>query len=66
MNPDYILLLNNDTVVDKNFLNEMVNAADKDSKIGILGPKVYYYELMGIKLLLGENINLCMENSRSK
>lgn len=42
--PDYILLLNNDTVVDKNFLEELVNNGETDEKIGILGPKIYYYD----------------------
>ncbi|MFX1520820.1 MAG: glycosyltransferase family 2 protein, partial [Promethearchaeota archaeon] len=40
---DYILLLNNDTVVDAPFLTELVNAAEKDNKIGIVGPKVYNF-----------------------
>ncbi len=30
LNSNYILLLNNDTVVDKNFLNELVKFADTD------------------------------------
>ena len=44
LDPDYILLLNNDTVVDVNFLDGMVKLAETDEKIGILGPKVYYYD----------------------
>lgn len=40
---DYILLLNNDTVVDSEFLSELVRAAESDSKIGIVGPKIYFY-----------------------
>lgn len=42
--PKYILLLNNDTVVDKEFLKELINAGEKDDQIGILGPKIYYYD----------------------
>lgn len=45
---DYILLLNNDTVVDKKFLTELVKAAEK-KKIGVLGPKIYYYDYGGKK-----------------
>jgi len=45
--PDYVLLLNNDTVVDKEFLSELVVAAEKDEKIGIVGPKTYYYDYNG-------------------
>ncbi|MBE8540567.1 glycosyltransferase [Geoglobus acetivorans] len=47
LNPDYVLLLNNDTVVDKNFLNELVKVAESDKSIGIIGPKVYYYDFDG-------------------
>ena len=40
---EYLLLLNNDTVVDDQFLKELVNVALDDPKIGILGSKIYYY-----------------------
>ncbi len=43
LSPDYILLLNNDTGVDRGFLDELVDMAEKDDGIGIIGPKVYYY-----------------------
>jgi len=43
LDPDYVLLLNNDTVVDKKFLNELVNKGESNKQIGILGPKIYYY-----------------------
>lgn len=43
LNADYILLLNNDTVVDKDFLDELVNTGEKKEDIGIIGPKIYYY-----------------------
>lgn len=42
--PDYILLLNNDTVVDPKFLAEMVEVAQADPAIGIAGAKIYYYD----------------------
>jgi len=41
---EYVLLLNNDTVVDSDFLTELVSVAQNDVHIGIVGPKVYYYE----------------------
>lgn len=40
----YILLLNNDTVVKKDFLNILVNYADKNSFKGVLTPKILYYK----------------------
>ncbi len=39
----YILLLNNDTVVDPIFLTELVEVAESDSSIGITGSKIYFY-----------------------
>ena len=45
LNPDYVLLLNNDTVVDKEFLTELVKVAESDEKIGIVGAVNYYYDM---------------------
>lgn len=42
-NSDYALLLNNDTVVDCNFLSELIYLAENNKNIGIVGPTVYYY-----------------------
>jgi hypothetical protein len=44
---DYILLLNNDTVVSSDFLQPMVRLGDSDERIGILGPKMLYYDHNG-------------------
>jgi len=40
LNPDYILLLNNDTVVDKEFLGELVKVGESDKKIGSVQAKL--------------------------
>jgi hypothetical protein len=42
-NAEYVLLLNNDTVVAPDFLTLLVNAAGIDTKAGMIGPKIYYY-----------------------
>jgi len=43
-NPDYILILNNDVVVDKNLLTNLVKMAGKD--VGLIQPQIYnYYDL---------------------
>ncbi|OPX60225.1 MAG: N-glycosyltransferase [Methanobacterium sp. PtaB.Bin024] len=44
LNPDYILFLNNDTIVDKEFLVQMLKISESNDKIGIAGPKIYYYD----------------------
>jgi len=41
--PNYVLLLNSDTVVDRDFLSELVRVSVSVSRIGVVGPKVYYY-----------------------
>jgi GT2 family glycosyltransferase len=43
-NPDYILLLNNDTVVEENFLGELIENGESKEDVGILGPKIYFYD----------------------
>ncbi|MBS7635672.1 glycosyltransferase family 2 protein [Candidatus Bathyarchaeota archaeon] len=47
LKPEYILLLNNDTVVSENLLKELVKTAENDRKIGIVGPKIYFYDYKG-------------------
>lgn len=39
---DYVLLLNNDTIVDQSFLCPLVEVAEKDPNIGVLGSKIFY------------------------
>ncbi|MCJ7523308.1 MAG: glycosyltransferase family 2 protein [Dehalococcoidia bacterium] len=47
--PDYILIMNNDLVVAPNCLDELVTAAEDDEKIGVVGPKIYFYDYNGKK-----------------
>jgi hypothetical protein len=41
---DYVLLLNNDTIVAENLLSELVKIAESDPKIGVVGAVNYYYD----------------------
>jgi len=41
---DYVVLLNNDTVVHPDFLEEVVRVAQSDQRVGIAGGKIYCYE----------------------
>ncbi len=43
-NPDFILLLNNDTVVQKDFLSRMVRSALNNKSAGIVGGKIKYFD----------------------
>lgn len=39
--PDYFLILNNDTLVGKGFLKEMVEVGEIDGEFGALGPRIH-------------------------
>lgn len=41
---DYVLLLNNDTEVAPGFLRRLVEAAEADPRVGVVGPTIYYYD----------------------
>jgi len=40
---DYILMLNNDTVVAPDFLDILIDYAENHKDVGIVGPKMFYY-----------------------
>lgn len=67
---DYILLLNNDTVVEQNFLNILINHAERNRDVGILSPKILYFDsneiwsmggkisyLTGFSIMIGKGEN---------
>lgn len=39
---DYIFIVNNDTILEKNLLVQLTEVAESDKTIGILGPKIYF------------------------
>lgn len=41
---DYVLLLNNDTIVEPDFLSILIEEGEKNSKAGILGSLICYYD----------------------
>ena len=46
---EYIFLLNNDTVVEKSFLEELINVSENNDDIVITGPLVFFYDFYGQK-----------------
>lgn len=63
MNPDYVLILNNDTVVDTNFLTPLINYAESMNRIGIIGPKICYYAFPDMIQVASIKINFWRGNS---
>lgn len=43
-NPENLLLLNNDTIVHPEFLNEMVRVTESDYNIGAVVPKIFFFD----------------------
>ncbi len=41
---NYVLILNNDTVVENNFLQPLVKICETDKSIGVVSSKIYYYD----------------------
>ena len=54
---DYVMLLNNDTEVEPNFLEYMINAAESDKSIGIVGCKIKYYDNKNLLWYAGGQVN---------
>ncbi len=54
----YIVLLNVDTYIDKNWLKELVKAAQESRKVGVVGSKIYYYNEKEIINFAGGSSNI--------
>lgn len=54
---DYILFLDQDTIIDKNMIAELVKVMDTDVKIGAVGPKICYYDDPKRIWSLGTSVN---------
>lgn len=54
---DWILLLNNDIIVDPRMLSKMVEAGESDRRIGIVGPKMYFHDTPNSFWYAGGNVN---------
>jgi GT2 family glycosyltransferase len=56
--PDYVLVLNNDTVVHPDFLTRMVEVAEGNASIGIVGPKICYHNRPDRIQSVGAKVNM--------
>lgn len=54
---DYILLLNNDTVVEPNFISQLLRVFELDENTGIASPKINYYDSPDIVWSAGGRIS---------
>jgi len=61
---EYVLVLNNDTVVSPSLLNDLVEVMVRDSSIGIAGPKALYYHEKDRIWFAGGRVYLPFGNTR--
>lgn len=57
---DYVLVLNNDTIVDKSMLSELVSLAESNETFGMVGPKMYCFQPQDTIFAIGSFINWSM------
>lgn len=43
-NPDWVLVLNEDTLLDTKCLSELIRVGESDARIGMVGPMVYHFD----------------------
>jgi len=55
---EFIFFLDSDNIVDKQILTELIKVIEEDRKIGVVGPKMYYYKDPKQIWMAGGNINL--------
>jgi GT2 family glycosyltransferase len=56
-NPDYVMLLNNDTTVEPDMLHQLLRVIEPDSTVGIVGPKMLYFDRPDTIWCAGNTIN---------
>lgn len=61
---DYVILLNNDTVVDRDFARELVSVAARDEKIGMATSKIYFHDRPEVLWFAGGDFSLWTGRSR--
>ncbi|MEJ2720212.1 MAG: glycosyltransferase family 2 protein, partial [bacterium] len=61
---EYVMLLNNDTLVDPDLVDRLVDAISRADDIGIVGPKIYYASPRDQIWYAGGEINLARGTAR--
>lgn len=55
---EYVLFLDCDTIVDKNMISELVAQINSDDSVGLVVPKMYYYDKPNLLWFAGAKLNI--------
>jgi GT2 family glycosyltransferase len=61
---EYVILLNNDTVVDRDFARELLCVAERDKKAGMVTSKIYFYDRPQVVWFAGADVSTWTGRSR--
>jgi GT2 family glycosyltransferase len=61
---DYVILLNNDTVVDRDFARELLRAAERDPRVGMATSKIYFRDRPQVLWFAGGDVSTWTGRSR--
>lgn len=62
---DYVFFLDSDTIVDKKIITEMVNLAENDPLVGMICPKMYYWQPKNFIWYAGTYVNLLTSQTKN-
>lgn len=55
---DYLWFIDHDNILNNDMLSELLNIAESDKKIGVVHPKIYYWERKNIIWLAGGSVGM--------
>lgn len=56
---DYVMVLDNDTIIHKDMLAELVEVAERDDRVAVVAPKIYSFSEPKKLWALGGTVNFC-------
>jgi len=62
---EHLFFLDSDTIVDKELLSEMVKIAESEAKIGMVCPKMYFFDKKNVIWYAGASVNLLTSQAKN-
>ena len=62
---EYLFFLDSDTVVDKSLISELIRVVESDPKIGMVCPKMYFFDKKDVIWYAGAKVNLLTSQAKN-